>query len=722
MKADEIALVLVLPDDTLATIIQKVREGGTTTVELLVPDGVAALQTPEELQSLNRSISNEGIKLLLISSDEQTLAAARQSEVETVGVSGARVQPPSVLSGGNGGPNRHGARRTEPAPSLDSTSDEEFLRSLDTLSAPPISHNAPTVSGDADILAALDSISDTAERSPRRTAPEDPYDDFASELDAWGDLASGSATAETISLDQAASKSAPPSAGLIEAPTRPRIRPKDIELTDDEKRRASKVTSAPPRPRVRPEDIELTDDEKRRASKVTSAPPRPRRESSAAYPAPVRRPADYAEDEDEYEESGGRLSRILLIAVVLIILLAIIGGVLVFSNRATVSVQLPSTTTAEQPFEAQTIPLIDASAPPAEGNTAVQATVITSDVVYTATGQISRQTQAPADTARGTVSVFSQNVQPIEFPAGTEFVAVNGTGQEVRFFSENPIVLPPSTTARQGAQIITTMGQADVPVTARAPGSASNVDANTISQIVVPGQSPISVNAGNIFIEHGPITGGTEKTVWIVNDEEVQRLLGEALTGLYNQANNALGDQTAIQGNLSLEPTTISPNAEDLSAGQGYEYTVSPPVGQAVDENNTSFTLVVQSRFSALATPPGERNALVAQLQNIVPLQLDQTGVLSPGLASAITNWRWDGERLTVEGILRPVGADLDNATRNAIIDSIRGKSVPEARAALDNFVQQGVISDYTLPERDALPGWGFQIDLRVETFGAPEG
>ncbi|MCG8351585.1 MAG: hypothetical protein MI924_27780 [Chloroflexales bacterium] len=691
MMADEIALVLVLPDDTIDTIIQKIRDGGTTTVELLVPDGVAALQTPEELQALNRSITSEGIKLLLISSDEQTLAAARQSEVETVGVSGARVQLPPVLPSGNGGKDRPVGRRTEQAPSLASMNDEEFLRSLDTLSAPPTSHNAPTMSGDADILAALDNLTETAERMPHRAAAEEPYDDFASELDAWGDLSSGAATAETINMDTATGQADSPSAQST-------------------------------RPRIRPEDIELTDEEKRRASRVTSAPARPRRESAAAHPAPVRRPASYDDEDDEYEKSGGRLNRIVLIAIALIILLAIIGGVLMFGNRATVSVQLPSSALQEQPFEAQTIPLLDASASSSEAATAVRATVITGNVVYTATGQISRQTQAPADTARGTVIILSQNVQPIEFPAGTEFVAVNGAGQEVRFFSENPIVLPPSTTARQGAQIITTLGQAEVNVTARAPGSAANVAANTITQIVVPGQSPINVNAGNIFIEHGPITGGTEKTVWVVTDEEVQRLLGEALTGLYNQANTVLADQSAALDNLTLESTTISPAAEDLSAGQGYEYTTSPPVGQAVDENNTTFTLVVQSRFSALATPPGERNALDAQLQSVVPLQLDQVGALSPGMAPAITNWRWDGERLTVGGLLRPAGNNLDNATRNAIVDSIKGKSSQEARAALDNFVQQEVISSYTLPERDALPGWGFQIDLRVEPFGAPEG
>src|SRR5215207_10946455 len=95
MAAGESALVHIAPDDSIESIATRIRGEGATHVQLLVPDGTAALQSLGGFQRLLQKLAADHVSLLLISSDEQTLNAARLSQIETVGVQGARVAIPS---------------------------------------------------------------------------------------------------------------------------------------------------------------------------------------------------------------------------------------------------------------------------------------------------------------------------------------------------------------------------------------------------------------------------------------------------------------------------------------------------------------------------------------------------------------------------------------------------------------------------------------------------
>ena len=97
MAAGESALIHIAPDDSIESIATRIRGEGTTHVQLLVPDGTAALQSLGGFQRLLQNLAADHVSLLLISSDEQTLNAARLSQVETVGVQGARVSRPGKL-------------------------------------------------------------------------------------------------------------------------------------------------------------------------------------------------------------------------------------------------------------------------------------------------------------------------------------------------------------------------------------------------------------------------------------------------------------------------------------------------------------------------------------------------------------------------------------------------------------------------------------------------
>jgi hypothetical protein len=191
MAAGESALVPISPDDSIEKIAARIRGEGATHVQLLVPDGTAALQSLGGFQRLLQKLAADHVSLLLISSDEQTLNAARLSQVETVGVQGARVSMPS-LPGGTA-TDRYATRsfRAEPIDRRDA----EFLDALDHV--PVGDQDLDLRDQDADLYAALDDLPDTFQQpdSARRPAGRADSrhdgsgdDDFAAALDEWSDF------------------------------------------------------------------------------------------------------------------------------------------------------------------------------------------------------------------------------------------------------------------------------------------------------------------------------------------------------------------------------------------------------------------------------------------------------------------------------------------------------------------------------------------------------
>jgi hypothetical protein len=216
-------------------------------------------------------------------------------------------------------------------------------------------------------------------------------------------------------------------------------------------------------------------------------------------------------------------------------------------------------------------------------------------------------------------------------------------------------------------------------------------------------------------VRHNALLGGSESEVRIVKDSDVQPVLAAALTGLDADARRQLAGLASAAG-LALEETTISPRRSELEQLQGFEAFISPAVGETLDPNNPVFSVTVQARYAALATPAGR--VLEDQIPAVFTEQLRQAGLISPGDCRApfVTDWNWNGAVLTVDGEIRPdpaCGAGLDAAVYNQVREAVRGKSRAEAAVALDALVAQGVIGSYTLPDRATLPGWDWQI--RVE-------
>jgi hypothetical protein len=479
---------------------------------------------------------------------------------------------------------------------------------------------------------------------------------------------------------------------------------------------ASAGAAPPPRPRIRPEDIELSAEEKTRASKVRGASTT--HERRKPQPAPRREPRESPFMDIEEPAPQRKRSWLLPVLVVTLVLLLLVAAfvlfrdtimeALPFGRSVIVTVQLPEPPSDPQPIIDQPIPISQVGA--AGSALAVEAEEIRAEVSYTETGRVAEGVLTPSGTASGLITIFNNTPQQIVLPEGTEFIGVNPQGNPVTFASDTAVTIPPSSTSDQGAQVIITRGQAEVAITARAPGSGSNIEANTINQIVPPGQAPIATGAGTLLLQHGPITGGSEEMVYIVKDTDVQDALRRAVPGLGNRARQTLQQQANASTGLSLEVTTITLIPADAQEDQGYAVAVIPPVGQPVtDPENPTFQVVVAGEFSALATPVG--SSLQEQLQYVLPAQLASEGRLPRGMGVAFDpdDWQWDGSMLTVDGMLEPTGEvlALDAETRMSILNAIRGHSRSEAQAALDTFVAQGIISDYAIPDDvDRIPNW----------------
>ena len=104
--AEDSAIVFVAPDDNIEAVARKVRAAGARSVQLLVPDGTPALQALGGFVRLRQALESDMVSLLVISSDEKTLNAAQLNQFDTVGVTGARVTPPTLTGLGE----RAGAR------------------------------------------------------------------------------------------------------------------------------------------------------------------------------------------------------------------------------------------------------------------------------------------------------------------------------------------------------------------------------------------------------------------------------------------------------------------------------------------------------------------------------------------------------------------------------------------------------------------------------------
>ncbi|MCS6886897.1 MAG: hypothetical protein NZQ09_01710 [Chloroflexus sp.] len=676
MITDETALVLALPDDTTESLMARVRATHAANVQILAPEGATFLQRVASTDTLRELAAAAGIALTIISSDPAILKAARQSRLTTIEVTGAHVQAPA--------PSPPPAGEDLPAEDL------EFLAALDELAAagkvgdlfePAKPAPAETRPIAAPVTQPIPQTTSGAAVPPSQAMGDDDLEFF----DALDDLAAAFEQERT----GAPPPPIPPAREAVRQP--PRVRPEDIQLSDDEVARASQIG------------------QRSAADRAQRAPASPRREPAVA-PPPATTPRSAPQPATR---RTSRLAQILLVA--LIVMIALFGVLLVVTRSVTIVVRLPARETT--PITGLALPMVPVTSP--AGNSAVAAEPIGTTVAISMRGEVTEGVMTPVSSAQGTIILRNLNTQPITIPAGSEFVAFGPNNQPIPFISEADATVPGAVTTNLGNQIVTTLGEAQVRIIARSPGSASNIPANSIRELRIPGGPTINLTSGVLTAVHEAIGGGTDEEVFVIKESDVRRYLAEALTNLDQEARRQL-DGLALARNLRLEPTTVSPSRAELEQLAGFEMIVDPPVGTSLPKDNRFFTLTVQSNYSGLAIS-GDSASFQRQLADAFNTQLIQNGQLRPGdcRAAVINGWRWDGATLRVNGAVGPdpaCGNELDPATRAAIQNAVLGRTRAEAEAGLQALVASGRLAGFELPpDVDRFPSWSWQLRIRNE-------
>jgi hypothetical protein len=387
----------------------------------------------------------------------------------------------------------------------------------------------------------------------------------------------------------------------------------------------------------------------------------------------------------------------VIVGLVLLVV-ALAAALWALNSRVTVVVHAPSAQVRQVPVSNEVIPIADT----ASDTPAVIAAPISTEAEFTVTGQVATQTTSPTSRAKGTVTIINTIEQALALPEGTEFIGKNAAGAEVRFAVDAPATVPAASTSASLTGRSTTYGQAQVAITARSPGAASNVPENTIKQILIPGQPLLDCGTSNFVCQSGPIAGGADEPQWVVTDADVQRVLGEALTGLYNTGIQQLRAQS-VDGKSVVDETAITPDPQALGRPESYEPPlVTPPVGQVADPNTRSFTVLVRTRFTALAVPPDR--LMKDQIAKVISAHFAQrsTPICSSAelMRPSIDRWIWDGASLKVNGLVtcEPTGA-LAPEVRLLVREALRGKTRAQAEAALQELRDRGLIGDVQIPD-----------------------
>lgn len=638
MAAVDSVLVPVAPDDTVDTVLAKVRAARSKGVQLLVPPDTGAFQAPRGFERLKRALDADGIDLLVFSVDEQVVAAAQRNAIEVIAIDDGRTKRPP-LPPRSERPTR--TTRVLPETQLDPR-DAAFIDALEQVPARDRYADVP----DADLYAALDDLAEVnqqLDRAARKGARAD--EDFAASLDEWS---AGAAAAP--------------------APAR-RYSADDMEVSSDDLARGRGA---------------------RRAGRAVAG-------AGALEAAPARR------------------SMLPVLLVLVLALLALAGAIWYLTGRASVTITPPQAASGEHPFSDVIIPLDPAGASAGE---AVQAAPVTAEIEASATGMVQTESLSPAGTARGEVTIVNTIESAVPLPKGAEFLGTNASGEEVRFTLDADTTVPPAQTTTSLSGRSTTYGQVAVAVTARSPGSASNVGENAIKQILIPGQPPLVSDSSNFLIRHGPIGGGAEAPQRIVTEAEVEAVLAQALTTLYNTGVQELRAKID-EGRFGIDANTIAPSVADLSAGRGFEpLIVEPPIGQPVaDPNNPVFTVRVRANFKALAAPRG--NSVAEQLGPVVRdyFARRSDGPCKPGEvpAQSVQSIRWDGEKLMIDGVQTcSASGGLPAETLAKVRAALRGQSREGAEAGLRALQEAGLIGNYVLPDRAGFSRFDFMTRVDV--------
>ncbi len=674
--AEQTALVMLAPDDSIDTIIQQVKNTGATHVDLLMPDGAPALQSRKSCDKLRETAYRSGIELTFYTADPKIVKAAQTCQIMVVELDETALQPASAAA-----PARQAAPVSAPAapaaPPQPRSLEEDFLASLEAL---------PTAPSTASQRRGADTLVFEQPNIPAQK----PEDDWASALDGLS-IASVGGAAALRDHEKARGNDEWDFDGFNDL--------SDV-LSGGEN-----SSAAPSRPRIRAEDIELTkDDMNRQLSKAK----REKLEKPPRTGLFGRGGATSASSMEILPEAKPGLSRSTLL-IGLLLVLAVAFAIWFFRFR-----NPPTTVTVSPPTQRVGITTYDDvrinyDANPINDPTsaAIQGRTIELLVSVTVRGTVVTPTAQPDQTASGTIAIINRNTQDFSLAANTQVTTTNLQGQSVNYLLTQAVVVPAATQSLSGVQF----GQTDAPITAVAAGEQYNVPPDTNTAWVIEGYE------GPLFgVNPSPIEGGTNILLKIPTEADIRPLLNQAVP-LFRQA---VPEQlkTQLQAGEEVAGIDFTPDVDALIQNpELYNMTTRP-----IPETDGEFELVLSANFRGLAVP--SQPAFADQLARALPKSLT---IKEPTFNQETTDIVSSSLRLSGDGnanlllatiVSAPKASDqaISPEVQAEIQAGLQGLTIQEAQLKLQEFYERGLIgAAYSLPEVEKLPDNAAQIKIVVQ-------
>ena len=287
--------------------------------------------------------------------------------------------------------------------------------------------------------------------------------------------------------------------------------------------------------------------------------------------------------------------------------------------------------------------------------------------------------------ARGIVRFINERQEEVKIMAGTVLVADNG----LKYRTMEDIIIPPTMVDYlMNVPVGMRAGQADVQVECLTAGSSGNIGIGRISNL----ESPLS---DIHVINPEPITGGTDRRISIVSEEDLEKgekLLAEELRGrLFSKIYQELG------GNYRI--------IEDSLSFFDERYEFSHRAGEEAD------TLLIKGSLQASGylIKNNELDRLLTRIfQENLPenLQLTSSGINVDTIQLEEREDKLYNIRTKVE---EPVMTVIDT---NSLARNLLGLDLEKAQVVLEGISD---IEDYRIESQSSrLPAMGFAIKVVI--------
>lgn len=746
-RDDEPLLLPIPPSSSIEDIIRLMREAGSPRIELLVPDGTAALQTIAGNQMLRNAAAQAKIQLTIFTADEKTAQAAGLARIDVMSIGGKVAAPrpgdtprrptgqhraitpsqppvtprPAQPTGQQAQPQAPSQRSQSGAtpsqqPAREST--QQVRRQAPGSAAAPRgatpAAGMPAAADDQDFLSRLEAFDHSGAPAGQQAGPRriQESDEGALLFDVPGDI--GVPRPADNDAEWATFVQQP------QRPAQPRKQPQPDVLAD--------FPDPGPNAQRRGQRGSLFDQQQERPSMLSALfgflPSRARR----AQPAQA---ADTAVVDDEnarmprpersVEETDARRrqARTMLIWP-LIGAGFLLGALLLFmvlngswsqllNRNSELVVEPPLSASDALTLTNQIVPLVREPVT-AANSLNVQGVLISDTATVTRQASAAGKTLAPIGFASGTLLISNPSSQPITVPQGT---LVLGGGQE--YTIDTTVTVPPAVSDFSG----TRNGQAEATVTAKVAGAQGNIPADTIELIqgYSGSQGPLRIR------QAAPFEGGTDQEVAVVSPDDVNAILPDVLSQLYAQGVQKIQAQVNQLPGYALVASDstpeISPTQELLRQIDPSSFEVFPPIGQVIaPEMNGTFTLKMSRRFEALASPVDQ--AIDEQLRRAIASLANAQGRNVQPSDVTITGWRRSDTGLAVDATITPRSgyASVPSEREQEIEAMLRGKSRAEAEQILQTLRDEGQIGNFSLPESWATVPENLDIVFQAPTGG----